>query len=226
MKTLGLFVSILVITAMIGVSAYGWMAIPADTMIARHWDISGNVNGYSPRNHVLIGMPILAVILSIVFYAIPKIDPRPGHVRMSRGLLISGWLGALGILLVAHTSIILQAASGETAMPAPGLVLYAASLMLIVIGNFTAKSRSNFFLGVRTPWTLSSEHAWIAANRTAGWLFVLTGLAAAGAGAVVDHDVGYQVLLAGALSAAAISVVVSYFAWRNDPDRANSSLAE
>lgn len=217
-----LILSAILIAAMIGVSIYGWSAIPADTMIARHWSLSGEADGYSPRDHVLIGLPLLGMAFTALFLLIPKIDPRTEHVRQSRGLLHVGWLGTLGLLLVVHYSVIAGAIKGGDSQPMPGLTLYGLCLLIVLMGNYTAKSRSNFFLGVRTPWTLSSEHAWAVANRTAGWLFVLTGLAAAAAGTLLDPSYGYKVFLAGVLSAALISVVVSYFAWRADPERRNA----
>ena len=105
----------------------------------------------------------------------------------------------------------------------PGAALYGLCLLIILMGNYTAKSRSNFFLGVRTPWTLSSEHAWSVANRTAGWLFVLTGLAAAATGTLYGAPAGYRVFFVCVVSAALISVVVSYFAWKADPERQGAS---
>lgn len=220
MKT-AIFGSIILIAVMVGVSAYGWANIPEDMMIARHWGLNGEVDGFSPRNHVLIGMPLLGAILAVFFAMVPRIDPRAANVERSRGLLFAGWLGSLALLTVMHAAIIFPAANGEADPGLPGLTLYAVSLLIIIIGNFTAKSRSNFFLGVRTPWTLSSEHAWIAANRTAGWLFVLTGFLAAATGIIYDYATGFKLLTVGVISAALVSVAVSYFAWRADPDRQN-----
>ena len=219
MMKLGVIVSILALLVMAAASLYGWNTIPADAMLARHWDLNGEANGFWPRDQLLIVMPLIAAGLSLAFFLIPKIDPRPAHVRQSQALLMVGWFGVLGLLTFVHVSTVLAAAQGQTAMPHMGLHLYGLSLLIILIGNYTAKSRSNFFLGVRTPWSLSSEHAWSVSNRTGGWLFVLTGLAAAATGLALDVKQGYRVLVVGVLAAAAVSVVVSYLAWRHDPDR-------
>ncbi|MEM8770242.1 MAG: SdpI family protein [Pseudomonadota bacterium] len=214
------WLSILTIAAMAGVSIYGFINIPEGTMIARHWNLNGEPDGFSPRNHVLIGMPAIGVLLSIMFAAIPKIDPRKENIARSMNVLIVGWLGALMLIAVTHASIVLAAAQGQTAQFFGfGGTLYGVCLFFIVIGNFIAKSRSNFFIGVRTPWTLSSEHAWNVANRTAGWLLVLTGVASAATGVFASPADGFRVLIAGAVTMAVVSVIVSYFAWKNDPDR-------
>lgn len=208
------------IFVMAAISLYGASVIPENAMIARHWNLAGQVDGYSPRNHVLIGMPALALFVAIVFAAVPYIDPRRRNVAASRGLLLVSWIGVVALLAVTHGWIVLSAARGESgAAPPPHIILYGVSALLIAIGNFVAKSRSNFFLGIRTPWTLSSEHAWAVANRAGGWMLVLTGAAAAAAGYFVDLRTGMLTLVAGALATAIVSVAVSYVAWRSDPER-------
>lgn len=208
------------IVAMTAFSLYGLAVIPEDAVIARHWNLAGEVDGYSPRNHVLVFFPVLALVISAVFAAIPHIDPRKEHIAASRGLLTASWVGVLALFVALHGAIILGAARGETsAALAPGATLYGAALLIAVIGNFIAKSRSNFFLGVRTPWTLSSEHAWMVANRAAGWMFVATGAGAVAVGLIEDSRTGFIILLAGVLATAIISVALSYLAWRSDPER-------
>ena len=217
MSRVVLTLSSLMIAAMLATSFYGFQNLPADAMIARHWDLAGQPNGYSPRDHILVGMPLLAI--AALFYFLPRLDPRRQNMRQSIGLLYAAWLGSLSVIALTHAAIIKRAVSGTELLPMPAATLYGVSLLLIVVGNFTAKSRSNFFLGVRTPWTLSSEYAWIKANRTTGWLFVLTGVGAAGATLFGDAALGIKVLLAGSFTAALTGVVVSYFAWKNDPER-------
>ncbi len=220
MKT-ALWICILAIIAMTGVSVYGWMHIPENTMLARHWNFNGVADGFSPRSHVLIGMPVFATAIAFFFFMIPAIDPRPEHVRRSTGLLAASVIGVTALLTLTHASIVLPAAHGAASPPLPGATLYAVSILLIFVGNYTAKSRSNFFLGIRTPWTLSSEHAWSVANRTGGWLFALTGAATAATGLLISPTEGYRVLAAGVVTTALVSVLVSYFAWRSDPERKN-----
>ncbi len=219
MRTAWLLSSVAIIV-MIAISVYGASAIPEDAMVARHWNFAGEVDGYSPRNHVLIAMPALAAVISIIYGAVPYIDPRKRNIAASKGLLIVSWIGVLALLAVTHGWVVLSAARSDSgSAPPPHIVLYSVSALLIVIGNFVAKSRSNFFLGVRTPWTLSSEHAWAVANRAGGWMLVLTGVVAAAAGYFLDLRTGMLTLVAGAVAAAVVSVAVSYVAWRSDPER-------
>lgn len=215
----GLGASALALALMTALAVHGYFNIPADAVIARHWDASGVADGFSPRDHVLIGGPLFALALSALFAAIPLIDPRRENVKSSTGLLLAGWIGVLALVLLGYGSIILGAVNGGESRLLGETQFYGFCLLLVIVGNFMAKSRSNFFLGVRTPWSLSSEHAWSVANRLGGWLFVAAGLASAIAGMVYGPERGYRVVIASALAAALASVVVSYFAWRGDPER-------
>ena len=219
MMKIGLGASIVAIAAMIAISVYGWIHIPADAMLARHWNASGIADEFSPRDHVLIGGPLLAAALSAFFALIPLVEPRRENVKSSAGLLLAGWVGVLALLSLAYGSVVFAAANGVDDGFTSDVRFYGLCLLLIVLGNFMAKSRSNYFLGVRTPWTHSSEHAWSLANRTGGWLFVAVGLASAAAGMAYGSAHGYRVLIAGAVAAALVSIIVSYLAWLADPER-------
>lgn len=211
-----------IIAVMAGFSAYGFLAIEQGTMIATHWGLSGVADGFTPRNLALVGMPLLGVFVSAVCAAAPYLEPRREHGAQSRGLLYAGWMGSLLLLAAMHAGIVL-AGAGDIGRDAPLVILsYALPVLLIALGNYTAKTRSNFFLGVRTPWTLSSEHAWTVANRTAGWAFALTGAAGLAAAVFFGPVAGLTTSAAGALSAAIVSVIASFFAWKNDPERSDA----
>ena len=87
--------------------------------------------------------------------------------------------------------------------------------LFVVIGNVMSRVRPNWFVGIRTPWTLSSEGVWRKTHRLGGYLFVGCGLLTAAAG-VVRARWSVPVLVAGAVTTAVTSVVYSYLAWRRE----------
>jgi uncharacterized membrane protein len=88
-----------------------------------------------------------------------------------------------------------------------------------VIGNFLGKTRSNWFMGIRTPWTMSSELSWTKTHRLGGRLFLAAGLLSIVLGLVTNAQVVFFALLPSIAVAAVVPIVYSYFVWRDDPER-------
>jgi uncharacterized membrane protein len=212
-----LFVSLLVIAAMLAVSAWGWSVLPPTARIVVHWNLEFRPDGYAPKGFGLLFLPGLALIGSAFFAMIPSIEPRRANLMSSRKLYYAGWYGGLGILGMLHVLTVLSAAG--VAFDVPRMILIATALLMIVLGNFLGKSRSNFFVGLRLPWTLSSELAWGKANRLSG-----LGMMATGAGALVLLFLSSETLAIGAfvgglLLTLAVSTVAAFVYWRGDADR-------
>ena len=100
------------------------------------------------------------------------------------------------------------------------------ALFIAVIGNVLGKARPNWFGGIRTPWTLSSDRSWDVTHRWAGRLFMLAGLASVPILWLTPVDTGW-ILMAVAIGVAALApVVLSYFVWRNDAQRETFSASD
>ncbi|WP_306252515.1 SdpI family protein [Parvularcula sp. IMCC14364] len=217
----GLFWSLPFLIIMIGMSVYGWMEIPDGTMVARHSDINGNPDGYSSKMVILLGQPLLALFLMGTFAVIPQIFPRKENLEKSRTFYLVAWIGAMAILAGAHGMIVWGGATGQE--PNPAMIIALVGAFFVLIGNYMAKSKSNWVAGLRNPWTLSSEHAWTVANRMCGYMFVLTGVAVVVCAFTMGVIWSTSALLVGSFSAIIASTVASYFAWRNDPEAGASS---
>ena len=84
-------------------------------------------------------------------------------------------------------------------------------LLFVVMGNFLGKVRKNFFLGIRTPWTLASDEVWAKTHRLGGWCFVTAGVFMAIMGVVAPTSTWF---IAAIIAIALIPVVYSFFAYR------------
>jgi uncharacterized membrane protein len=83
--------------------------------------------------------------------------------------------------------------------------------MFMVIGNYFGKTRKNFFLGIRTPWTLASDEVWGRTHRLAGRLFILQGLIMF-AGVLFEIPVAVLLGMVGVI--VVVPVVYSYVVYR------------
>ncbi|MEJ1969276.1 MAG: SdpI family protein [Rhizomicrobium sp.] len=210
-------VSAVLILAMLAAGAYAWVLLPPDARIAVHWDAAGRVNGFAHKPFALIFGPALAAALGAVFAVIPRIEPRKFNLAASAKFYGAAWIGTIAVLAVAHGLIVVTAL--HVAVDVGAVVAGSLSVLFIVIGNYLGKSRPNFFAGVRTPWTLSSEYSWEHTHRLAGKLFVASGLATL-AGLLLWSPKTALFFLLGSICATAVAaVVMSYVYWSRDPDR-------
>ena len=119
-------------------------------------------------------------------------------------------LALLAFLLFIHVAVLGHALEWWGAdMGRP--VLVGVGLLLAVLGNYLGKTTRNFFLGIRTPWTLASDEVWRRTHRLGGWTMVAAGVALVVMGLFGASEMALLVIVG---AAALIPVVYSFFAYR------------
>ncbi len=208
------------ILGMVVYSAGAWGRLPAGVQLTVRWSVFGRPNGGAAKPVTLLLMPVIAVVLAGVFLGLaPRIEPRRAHLVASRRAFSVGIVATVSVLAAVHVAVISAALTHVTLRVA--LIPLVPALIVAVLGNYLGAVRSNFFFGVRTPWTLSSELSWERTNRLAGRLLVPLGLVVAlmaVAGWALAGLVTFIVLLVASM---ALGVVYSYRVWRDDPQRSD-----
>jgi uncharacterized membrane protein len=213
------------LAVIVALTAWAWVQIPDTALIATHWNADGQINGTMHKMPGLLIGPAMMAVLLLVFWATTRVEPRRNNLARSRTFFAVGFVGALAISALAQVHVVLTALGKP--LPVMETVLPAVAILVIVLGNFMGKTRSNFFAGVRTPWTLESDHSWEKTNRWAGRLFIFSGIATLGAVIVSSNVVAVGVLVGTLVSSTLVSVVLSYIFWKEDPNRhAHDSVPE
>ena len=170
-KTTANVICLVFIAIAAGMSAYMYPALP-DPMPA-HWNIEGEVDRYMVKPWGVIVLPLATVFVFVLMKIIPAISPR--------GFRTDKFADVVNIVMVALTGfmsgitiLVLLEASGRD-VHLNEAVFSAVGLLFIVLGNYLGKVRKNFFIGIRTPWTLASDEVWNRTHRMGGWVFVLIG---------------------------------------------------
>ncbi|MGH9260981.1 MAG: SdpI family protein, partial [Acidimicrobiales bacterium] len=101
------------------------------------------------------------------------------------------------------------------AVPIERVVPLAIGVLLVFLGNYLARVEPNWFVGIRTPWTLSSDAVWRQTHRTGGPVFVVAGLVVAAA-ALAPRAAAWPIMIAAIAGASLIPVVQSYVLWRKE----------
>lgn len=169
-KTIILITLLVVLTA--GVSFIFGNQMP-DRM-ASHWDAKGVVNGYSDKTFALYFVPGMEIILVALFLALPLIDPRKQNIQKFRPvynlfvIFVFGFLSYLHFLTLAwNLGWIFNLMRWMS--PAYAALLFFAG---VLIGN----AQPNWFIGIRTPWTLSDNQVWEKTHKIGGTAFKVCGL--------------------------------------------------
>jgi uncharacterized membrane protein len=207
-----------VVTALAGfiVSAWAWGQIPDGAQIAIHWGPSGEANGFAPKSVGLLLMPAMSLGIGALLAFLPRIDPRRANLLRSGAAYQAIAIGALLLMLALHIAAVLSATGQRVDMAR--IVPVGVGMLFLVIGNYLGKTRSSWFLGIRTPWTLSSERSWTKTHRLGGYLFAAFGAMMVVVG-VIDPQAMVWALIPGLAVVAGVPIVYSYLVWRTDPDR-------
>ncbi|MEN9706082.1 MAG: hypothetical protein RLZZ393_1961 [Pseudomonadota bacterium] len=205
-------VSLALIAALCGLSLWAWGQVPAGQSIAIHFDLDGTPNGYAGKAQGLFALPVIAAVITVFMALVPGMEPRREHLAQNAGLYYTAWFGPLLLLAVGHLAIVGLALGYEFhALRTVPLVL---GVLWVVLGAQLGRSQSTFFIGIRTPWTLSSDEVWRRTHRLGGRLFLATGAATLLCGFAPDSRVPLSVLIAGTVITGVTSVVASYVYWR------------
>jgi len=219
-----LIVSGLLIAAMLAVSVWGWSLVPAGARITTHWDAMGRPNGFMRKEIGLLLLPAIGTAIAALMSIIPLIEPRRQNLIASRKLYISAWIGSLAVVAIVHAVTVMNAA-GMNVSVGP-VVLTSVCLLMTVLGNFLGKSRSTFMVGVRLPWTLTSEYAWQKSNRLTGLFMMAASIVTLPILFLFSLKAALIVFAAGMFTGVLAGAVASYFYWRNDPNRQTGDLAQ
>ncbi|MCF6093981.1 SdpI family protein [Microaerobacter geothermalis] len=147
--------------------------------IPSHWNLSGEVDDYLSKDTLLFLIPGINLGMFFLFLLLPKIDPSKNNYSLFIGsYTIVRWsIHVLLIFLQLFTVLNgVRVGRGEASLDASLFVPIAVSFLFIIIGNYMGRFRHNYFIGIRTPWTLANESVWQKTHRLGGKLFVLTGI--------------------------------------------------
>jgi len=163
---------VLFIAVAVAASVWSYPELPAQ--VAVHWNAYGQPDGYESRLFAAAFIPCIMVGVTALFAVLPKIDPRRENYASFNFGFRTVLMATLALLLVVHL-LVLAAGLGyeiDTSYVFPLVV----GALFVVCGNVMPTFRHNYFVGIRTPWTLASEDVWRKTHRVGGKLFFVSGL--------------------------------------------------
>lgn len=157
-------IRIFMVLIAVGASVAMYAGLPEQVPV--HWDLRGQVDGYGSRFAVLFLTPLIMVAVWGLLRFLPRIDPHRANYARFAGTYEVIIDSVMAMMLVIHLAILLGASGAPDSVPL--VVRAAVGAMFIVMGNVMPRTRQNWFVGVRTPWTLASARVWERTHRFAG----------------------------------------------------------
>ena len=177
--------------------------------VPTHWNFKGQVNGWSSKGFGAFFFPIVNAAMYLLLLLLPIIAPRreryeqfakPYHIVKSA-------IVAFMTLIYFYTGF---AGLGYKMPPMNTLISVSMGILFIIIGNYLGKVKSNWFMGIRTPWTLSNEEVWNKTHRLGGKLFVVGGFISI-VGSLMPTNVLWIIFIIDILIITLVPTIYSYW---------------
>ncbi|HEX4794578.1 MAG TPA: SdpI family protein [Humisphaera sp.] len=177
------------------ISAAAYSFLPNPTPI--HWNIHGQADRYGSPWVNILATPLASAFVAALCAWLPKLGPRKSSFEQFSKIYGRMIVALVGMLLCIHIAILLKSAGRHVAIERVFPIMIG--VLLAILGNWMGKIRRNFYVGIRTPWTLASDLVWERTHRVGGHLMVAIGLAAALATLLPHPLAGFAVLIGGVL---------------------------
>ncbi|WP_123624643.1 SdpI family protein [Halorubrum sp. CSM-61] len=173
------------------------------------WDAAGRPAGTLPRAVAVWLPPALMAGLVLLLAALPRVDPLRENVAAFRPTYDWFVVALTAFLFVVHAGILAFNLGYE--FPFTSLLVAAVSLLVYYVGAVLPKTERNWLMGIRTPWTLSSDAVWDRTHRLGGRLFKLAALV--GLAGLAFGEYAVYLLVGPVVAAAVVSAAYSYVAY-------------
>ena len=198
---------LIILSIIIGIIVYP--SLPEK--VISHWNSAGEANGFMPKFWGIFLLPIILIGMFLLFLLIPAIDPLKKNIKKFRGTF-DIFVGLI-MLFLFYIYILSLMANFGVMFNMSVMIVPALAVLFFYIGILLEKSERNWFIGIRTPWTLSSDRVWKKTHKLGAVLFKISAVICL-LGLIFPEFIVWFILVSALLSAI-ILFVYSYLMSRN-----------
>jgi uncharacterized membrane protein len=180
-----------------------------------HWNVSGEIDSYWPKNQAVWFIPFMSIIMFILFQVLPSVDPKKNKYSLFKREWEIIQTGLIGFF--TYLQFVILYISLNPAVQLLPLMFIGLGSLFVLMGNYLSKIRQNYFLGIKVPWTLASEDNWNKTHRFASWCFVIIGIVTI----AESYFIWYTpvVVFGGIMMAAFLPIVYSFLIYKKQTDK-------
>lgn len=180
------------------------------------WGTDGTV-GYNDKYQIFF-MSGMGILFAVLFDILPKIDPRRKNYQKF-GSYYDGFCVFMQLFLLIMNGVILTESFRPGTVSVPVITMLCMGILFLFIGNILPKVKSNFYMGIKTPWALSSEEVWRKTHRLGGKCFFLVGIVLIASSFLPDQKAVFWITFVCIMAACLIPSAMSYIWWRREQNK-------
>ncbi len=191
--------------------AYIWNQLPQKVPV--HWNAKGDIDRYGDKAELILIPLLLPFLAYIIFLVIPKIDPKKklnkmGNKLQSLKTLVTTFMSILALFILYS--------SKNQSFDNSNYLFILIGILYIILGNYFKIIKPNYFIGIRTPWTLESESVWKQTHKLGGKLWFIGGIIIVLSGFILGNEINVIVFLTITTIIAIIPIVHSFLLFRKN----------
>lgn len=190
--------------------AYVWNSLPEKVPL--HWNIDGEIDRYGDKSELILIPVLLPLLIYVLFTIIPRIDPKRKIKNMGNKYTI---LKTIMTLFMSVLSMIIIYIALNQTIYNPNYIVLLIGILYAILGNYFKTLRANYFIGIKTPWTLENEIVWKETHKLAGKLWFAGGLIIVLTSMLLDKKTNFILFVIITVLITVIPVVYSYIKYRS-----------
>ncbi len=186
--------------------AYVWKSLPEK--VPMHYTIDGEIDRYGDKTELIMIPFLLPFLIYIIFLVIPKIDPKNklhkmGNKYQNIKVLLTIFMSILALFIIHSTQ--------NESFTNTNYIVLLIGVLYIILGNYFKTIQANYFIGIRTPWTLENETVWKATHKLAGKMWFIGGIIVVLSSLILSNRPNFMVFISITAIISLIPIVYSYF---------------
>ncbi len=186
-----------------------WNNLPEKVPV--HWNYNGQIDRWGEKYTLIIIVFLFTIFLYVLMLIIPKIDPKK-RLEVMGGKFYQ--LKFILLLFFSGLALIIVNISKNESLSNPGLINTLIGFLFIVLGNYFKVIQPNYFIGIRTPWTLENKEVWKSTHAFSGKLWMLGGVIIVLSGLLLSNKLLKYSLISVMAIIVIVPILFSYFKFK------------
>ncbi|MBL4642161.1 MAG: SdpI family protein [Flavobacteriaceae bacterium] len=190
--------------------AFIWNTLP--DKVPMHWNLQGEIDRFGNKSELILIPVLLPLLIYVILLIIPKIDPKNkiknmGNKYQTIKILLTIFLSTLALLILYS--------SKNKSFENPNYIVLLIGLLYLILGNYFKTIKTNYFIGIRTPWTLENETVWKETHKLGGKMWFIGGLIIILSSLLVEKQTNFTLFIIITAIITIIPIVYSYLKFQN-----------